>query len=139
MVSNIIVYPDNLYEAPELAFPAHIMQYVVLAGMHGNRRFRRDQHAVFAFASFAQTSFAATTAVIERVNNILDRQEALNHVEGCREAMVLELLRWVKHKAWRRGSKTQATNVLKSTWVLKWKDQGSGDPKARKIKARLVA
>ena len=78
MVSNIIVHPDNLYEAPELAFPAHTMQYVVLAGMHGNRRFRRDQHAVFAFASFA-----ATTAVIERVNNILDRQEALNMLKSA--------------------------------------------------------
>ena len=134
VVSTLIVHPDNLYEAPELAFPAHLMQYVVLAGMHGNRRFRRDQHAVFAFASFA-----ATTAVIERVNNILDRQEALNHVEECREAMMLELLRWVKHKAWKRGNKRQATNVLKSKWVLKWKDIGSGDSKARKIKARLVA
>ena len=60
MVSNTIIHPDKL------AFPAHMMQYVVLAGMYGDRRFRRDQHAVFAFASVA-----ATTAVIERVNNIL--------------------------------------------------------------------
>ena len=52
---------------------------------------------------------------------------------------MLELLRWLTHKAWRRGSKKQATNVLKSKWVLKWKDIGSGDSKARKIKARLVA
>jgi hypothetical protein len=134
LADNLIVHPDSLNELPELSFPAHMLQYVVLASMHGNRRFRRDEHAVFSFASFA-----ATTAVIERVNNILDRQEALDHVDECREAMMMELLRWVEHGAWKRGAKSRATNVLKSKWVLKWKDIGAGKDKSRKIKARLVA
>lgn len=52
---------------------------------------------------------------------------------------MLELLCWVNHKAWKRGDKKQAASVLKSKWVLKFKDIGSGGSKARKIKARLVA
>eukprot|EP00435_Cladocopium_sp_Y103_P028975 s3195_g7.t1 len=81
----------------------------------------------------------STVAVIERTNNILDRDEALLNVDKCREAMVLELMRWVKHGAWKRGKITDATNVLKSKWVLKWKDVQDGQAKSRKIKARLVA
>ena len=74
-------------------------------------------------------------AVIERVNNILTRAEALQNVDRCREAMVLELMRWHKHGAWERGSRAKARNALTSKWVLKWKDiKGT-----REIKARLVA
>ena len=74
-------------------------------------------------------------AVIERVNNILSRDEALRNVERCRAAMLKELLRWHNHKAWVRGSRKEARNALTSKWVLKWKPiEGQ-----REIKARLVA
>ena len=72
---------------------------------------------------------------------ILDRSEALMRLEECREAMLLELMRWIKHRAWKRGPMPKATNILKSKWVLKWKDiaaEGTGK-KVRKVKARLVA
>ena len=73
-------------------------------------------------------------AVIERANNILTRQEALENVDRCRRAMVKELLRWNGHQAWRRGSKASARNVLQSKWVLKWKNiQGERDVKARLV------
>ena len=73
-------------------------------------------------------------SVIERANNILTRQEALENVDRCRRAMVKELLRWNGHKAWRRGSKASARNALQSKWVLKWKNiQGERDVKARLV------
>ena len=73
-------------------------------------------------------------AVIERANNILTRQEALENVDRCRRAMVKELLRWNGHNAWRRGSKASARNALQSKWVLKWKNiQGERDVKARLV------
>ena len=73
-------------------------------------------------------------AVIERVHNILTRQEALQNVESCREAMVKELTRWNVHQAWRRGPRSGAHNALASKWVLKWKPIGG----VRTVKARLV-
>ena len=73
-------------------------------------------------------------AVIERANNILTRQEALENVDRCRRAMVKELLRWSGHKAWRRGSKASARNALQSKWVLKRKNiLGERDVKARLV------
>ena len=77
---------------------------------------------------------APLNPVIERANNILTRQEALENVERCRKAMIKELLRWNTHRAWRRGPRATATNALSSKWVLKWKMiEGT-----REIKARLV-
>ena len=74
-------------------------------------------------------------SVIERVNNVLTRQEALQHADACRESMVAELMRWHKHAAWQRGPASSADNALSSKWVLKWKSVGG----VRKIKARMVA
>ena len=74
-------------------------------------------------------------AVIERVNNVLTREEALQHTDACREAMVAELMRWHKHSAWHRGPRSKADNILSSKWVLKWKVMGD----QRKIKGRMVA
>ena len=74
-------------------------------------------------------------AVIERVLNILTREEALQNSDRCRVAMVKELVRWQTHDAWKRVSRREACNALTSKWVLKWK-QISG---SREIKARLVA
>ena len=76
-----------------------------------------------------------TKAVIERVNDIRTRDEALRNAERCMEAMMKELLRWHPHDAWTRGSKSSAKNPLTSKWVLKWKDIAG----KRDIKARLVA
>ena len=74
-------------------------------------------------------------AVIERVNNIITREEALHEVDACREAMVQELARWHKHGAWRRMPRSKCNNLLTSKRVLKWKDVSG----KRTIKARMVA
>ena len=72
--------------------------------------------------------------VIERTHNVLTREEALMHVEECREAIVKELQRWHHHQAWERAPRHSAKNLLTSKWVLKWKDiEGK-----RVIKARLT-
>ena len=124
----------ELDEPPEFLFGYSMLQFVTLNANPIKSKFQRDQMLSISYA--ADTS---PIAVIERTNNILKREEALTHVEECREAMILELMRWVKHKAWRRGKLHEATNVLKSKWVLKWKDISDGTSKTRKIKARLVA
>lgn len=72
--------------------------------------------------------------VIQRVNNILTREEALERTDECRTAMIKELQRWSKHKAWRRRSLKGSENLLQSRWVLKWKEMKN----VRGIKARLV-
>ena len=72
--------------------------------------------------------------VIQRVNNILTREEALERTDECRTAMIKELQRWSKHKAWRRRSLKGSENLLQSRWVLKWKEMKH----VRGIKARLV-
>ena len=50
------------------------------------------------------------------------------------KAMRDELLRWEHHRAWKRIPKQQATNILPSKWVLKWKVEAG----QRIIKARLT-
>ncbi|CAJ1381643.1 unnamed protein product [Effrenium voratum] len=75
-------------------------------------------------------------AAIEREHNVLTREEALVNAEKCRESMVQELQRWIKHKSWCRTAKHGQKNILRSKWVLKWKAVENAD---KKIKARLVA
>ena len=78
-------------------------------------------------------------AAIERVHNIITRQEVLQNVPACKESMLEDIGRWMKHKAWKRGLKSEARNILSSRWVLEWKDVKSGSEKQRKIKARHLA
>ena len=129
-----VVSNDELAEPPELLLPQHMLAFVTFSSKLAKPRIKHDQWLVLSFASGADT-----VSVIERTNNILDREEALLNVDKCREAMIQELMRWVKHGAWKRGKFKDATNVLKSKWVLKWKDIQDGTSKSRKIKARLVA
>ena len=75
-------------------------------------------------------------AAIEREHNVLTREEALVNAEKCRESMVQELQRWIKHKSWCRTAKHGQKNILRSKWVLKWKAVENAE---KKIKARLVA
>ena len=80
-------------------------------------------------------SQSSSTAVIERTHNVLTRDEAIQNAELCRLAMVKELNRWQKHGAWKRMALKDSPNLLRSEWVLKWKQiNGKKD-----IKGRLVA
>ena len=97
-------------------------------------KLKHDEWLALSFASSTET-----IAVIERTSNILDRNEALLNVDKCREAMIQELMHWVKHGAWKRGKLRESTSVWKSKWFLKWKDIQDGKVKSRKIKARFVA
>eukprot|EP00435_Cladocopium_sp_Y103_P059791 s677_g21.t1 len=130
--SNVVSTKD-LEELPELLMPSHMLAFVRLPKRF-KPKLKHDECLSFSFAAGTET-----VAVIERTNNILDRSEALLNVDKCREAMIQELMRWVKRGAGKRGKKCDATNVLKSKWVLKWKDVQDGAVKSRKIKARLVA
>jgi len=80
-------------------------------------------------------SQSSSTAVIERTHNVLTRDEAIQNAELCRLAMVKELNRWQKQGAWKRMALKDRHNLLRSKWVLKWKQiYGKKD-----IKGRLVA
>ena len=110
-------------EPPKLEFSREAVQYVAKF----DKRLDYNETLVLNVTG-------AVDAVIERTNNILSRQEALENVARCRRAMVQELLRWNGHKAWKRGPKSTARNALQSRWVLKWKNiKGERDVKARLV------
>ena len=60
-------------------------------------------------------------------------------LKRAKKVCLRKLVVGLKHKAWKRGPRSEAQNVLSSRWVLKWKDIGQGTEKKRRIKARLVA
>ena len=114
-------------ELPSLEIAPPLVVYLVTPRL--TNRPRDDEVVVLHY------NVDGVEAVIERVNNVLTRQEALQHTEECRTAMVAELMRWHKHSAWYRGPRDKADNILTSKWVLKWKNMGG----QRKIKGRMVA
>ena len=114
--------PELESEPPQIAFNSQSSVYLVLLAKHP----QPDELILYDYNS--------EEAVIERVHNVLSRQEALQHADECRVSMLNELARWHKHKAWIRLSRDKASNVLSSKWVLKWKQiEGS-----KQIKSRLV-
>ena len=72
--------------------------------------------------------------VVERENNILSRDEALQHEKACNQAMLDELKRWLNLGAFERCQKEHAGNVIDARWVLKWKVVNG----ERIVQARLV-
>ncbi|CAE7711800.1 unnamed protein product, partial [Symbiodinium sp. CCMP2456] len=109
---SLVFEPKELKEEPlKLEFSKQAAQYLATF----DRQLASNETLVLNMTGEVE-------AVIERANNILTRQEALENVDRCRRAMVKELLRWNGHKAWRRGSKASARNALQSKWVLKWKN-----------------
>ena len=72
--------------------------------------------------------------VVERANNILTRDEALQHEKQCNQAMLDELKRWLNLGAFERSPKKYASNVIDARCVLKWKTVNG----ERIISARLV-
>ena len=122
-------------DLPEIEFEPGFTNYLVLPNSAAfNDKLVKDVRVVFAYEQ-GKTPFA----VIEREHNILTRDEALENTQACKESMLEELMRWIKHDAWRRGPKSKAVNVLKSKWVLKWKIMDKDGVKQRRIKSRLVA
>ena len=72
--------------------------------------------------------------VVERAQNILTREEALQHEAECNRAMLEELQRWLNLGAFGRFGKQHAPNVIDARWALKWKLVNE----RRVIQARLV-
>ena len=98
-------------------------------------KFLKTNEIVVMQYNAASASQPSSTAVIERTHNVLTRDEAIQNSELCRLAMVKELNRWQKHGAWKRMALKDSHNLLRSKWVLKWKQiNGKKD-----IKGRLVA
>ena len=122
--SSFVVSKHELQEEPpQLLFPS--TQSHLLLGL---RQSPKSDEMVVVYMSDEHQ------AVIERVNNVLTREEALENSDRCRTSMVKELTRWHAHGAWKRTLRSSATNLLASKWVLKWKPIGG----VRDIKARLV-
>ena len=106
---SLVIDACELDEPPVFSFAASMTQFVTRNAKHLRARMSCDNLLSFVY----QTS-QETDPVIERVNNILTRSEALSHVDECRESMILELMRWERHGAWKRGRMDEASNVLKS-------------------------
>ena len=122
---EILVVPNDETDEPaELVFTHHTSQYLDKSPKLA------DDHEI----SFQYNNDEPPVAVIQRVNNLITRDEALKHSHECKTAMIKELERWCKHKAWVRKSRKDCHNVLQSRWVLKWKNMKDG----RGVKARLV-
>ena len=114
---------SELAEAPQLLFP-HTLAYLL----------PEPQPSLTSEQMVCLHVEDQPYSVIERVHNVLTREEALAHESECRIAMVKELGRWHKHDAWERMSRTEARNLLTSKWVLKWKQiEGKRDVKARLV------
>ena len=110
--SDNYVDPDSLDDTPSLVFPGSLATLFGLCSQEVS-----DDHDVTVYF----LSNGSVHQVIERTNNTLTREEALQHPAECKQAMKDELLRWRYHKAWRRVPRWNATNLLPSRWVLKWK------------------
>ena len=130
-------FPDETFviasddEPAELEISPSMCQYLVLPEQE-IAKYESYQCWVFQYGS---DNAETAGPVIERTHNVLTREEALKHVDQCRESMIKELNRWHKHGAWRRLPLSQSRNLLRSKWVLKWKDiSGKKD-----VKGRLVA
>ena len=129
------VVDDEHNNAAEFEFPPGFSHYVTFkADSHDCNEDFRNTRLVFVY-EHGKTPYA----VIEREHNILTREEALQHAESCKQSMVEELRRWIKHDAWFRGPKEKSVNTLKSRWVLKWKIISKDGVKQKRIKSRLVA
>ena len=87
-----------------------------------------EQHVVQVFPTGVKKT------VVERAQNILTREEALQHEAECNRAMLEELQRWLNLGAFERVLKKHASNVIDARWVLKWKIVND----RRIIQARLV-
>ena len=124
-MSEYYMDPDALDDSPSLVFLGALAMLFGLCGREVS-----DDHDVTLYF----LANGAVHQVIERTNNTLTREEALQHPAECKQAMKDELLRWQYHKAWRRVPRRNATNLLPSRWVLKWKIVDG----KRIIKARLT-
>ena len=66
-----------------------------------------DQHYVVQFFPTG-----AKKTVVERAQNILTRDEALQHDVACNKAMLEQLQRWLNLGAFERVNKNHASNVI---------------------------
>ena len=129
--SEIFIIEDDA-EPAELEFSCKLFPYLVMPEVPQPSS---DSCLVMQYSSSQHADSALYGAVIERTHNILSREEAIANVEACRTSMIKELNRWHKHNAWERAPLTDSSNLLRSKWVLKWKQiNGQKD-----VKGRLVA
>ena len=128
---EIFAYADDDQPA-ELGLDRKVSQYLVTPSVALDEA--GLDYPVFQYHS-NPNNVSPNVPVIERTHNVLTRSEALENVEACRAAMLKELNRWVKHNAWRRMPLSNSRNLLKSKWVLKWKNIAG----KKGVKGRLVA
>ena len=61
------------------------------------------------------------TGVIKREFDNLTKEEIITHAKQVNQAKFEELKRWHDLDCLRRMSRSQSTNRVYGTWVLKWK------------------
>ena len=73
-------------------------------------------------------------AVIDRSDDVLTSQEIKENAESCYQAMLRELKTWHDLKCFARRRRSEATCVIDTRWVFKWKIIDG----VRSIRARLT-
>jgi hypothetical protein len=133
LVNEVFIITED-DDPAELEISPKLHAYVTMPNAVEPLQLAKNDCLVFEYQEDESQS-CVPRAVIERTHNVLTREEALQHADQCKQAMIKELNRWHKHGAWRRMPLSQSVNLLKSKWVLKWKQiQGQKD-----VKGRLVA
>lgn len=83
----------------------------------------------------ASKNTSSPYSVIERTFDDLSPLEIKKHAQAVAEAKLVEFKRWVDLSTFVRMPRSQATNILDVTWVLKWKMIKG----VRSIKSRCTA
>ena len=78
------------------------------------------------------------TAVIKRDTDILTPKEIKENPEAIKAATLEELTIWQKYKCFSRDWKSNATNLMSSRFVIKWKWIEKDGKKVRIIRMRLA-
>ena len=77
-------------------------------------------------------------AVIKRDTDLLTTQELKQHYEEVQAAILEELIIWQKYKCFSRDRKSNATNLMTSKFVAKWKWVEKDGKRIRIIRMRLA-
>ena len=123
---NAALDPDSDEVGPYVALEAYGHMAKVVDGLP--REPQQGEHAEIRF-------YQAHTrkAVIDRNDDLLTDQEIRENAELVTQAILDELKTWQSFGCFERQPRAEATNLIDSKWVLKWKFKGD----QRIIRARL--
>ena len=76
---------------------------------------------------------AKKKAVIERDTDVLTPEELVKHKDEVAAAVLKELQTWQKYKCFSRKARNQASNIIDTRWVFKWKYEALPSGEKRRI------